>query len=171
MTTAADLYERAKRTRMLILDVDGVLTDGSVLYGPHGEQSVFFHIHDGQGLVALQANQIPIAIISGRQIPAVKYRLTELGIHAIHLGVQDKLAIFESLLVEYQLNADQIAYVGDDVQDIPVMQQVGFAIAVKNAILTVKQLSHWQTTARGGQGAVREVCDLLCAAKKLEYEN
>jgi len=170
MTTAAALYERAKRTRLLILDVDGVLTDGRVLFGPNGEQSVFFNIQDGQGLVSLQKNGLPVAIISGRHITAVKHRLTDLGIKSIHLGIDDKLEVFESLLREYQLNADQVAYVGDDTQDIAVMQQVGFAIAVSNAVPTVKQMSHWQTSARGGHGAVREVCDLLSTAKKLDHD-
>lgn len=155
------IIEKAKHIKLLIIDVDGVLTDGKIFVLPDGESMVAFHVQDGVGIKHLLAMGIIIAVISGRQTTSVRHRLDQLGIQYIFLGVHDKLTPFNRLIIELQLDAKHIAYVGDDTPDIPPMNHVGLSIAVPNAMESVKKIAHYCTHKSGGNGAVREVCDII----------
>lgn len=146
----------------LMLDIDGVLTDGSIFITANGEETKKFHVQDGLGLARLVKLGMPIAVISGRQSPAAQHYLSHLGIEHIYLGQADKCRIFEQLLAQWSLDASQIAYVGDDLPDLPIMTQVGMPISVPNAVPEVKKIAHWITHQPGGHGAVREITDYLC---------
>jgi 3-deoxy-D-manno-octulosonate 8-phosphate phosphatase (KDO 8-P phosphatase) len=159
------LLERARRVRLLVLDVDGVLTDGSLHIGAHGEETKVFHVRDGSGIVAVQRAGITVAIISGRDSPAVTRRAAELGIHHVRQGIRDKRAALEALLDELQLPAEALACVGDDTPDVPMLERAMLAVAVADAHPAARATAHWTTAAAGGHGAVREVCDLLLTAQ------
>jgi 3-deoxy-D-manno-octulosonate 8-phosphate phosphatase (KDO 8-P phosphatase) len=160
-----DILHKAAQIRLVVFDVDGVLTDGRLYLADDGNELKAFHSRDGHGMKMLQNQGIEIAVISGRHSAAVERRMADLGIHHdVYMGIQDKLAAFQELLESRQLHADQVAYVGDDVIDLPVMSRVGLAIAVQDADPFVKRHAHWQTPSRGGRGAVREVCELLLEA-------
>lgn len=157
-----EVLQKAGRIRLFICDVDGVLTDGRILLGE--ESSIAyqaFHVQDGLGLKQLKHNGIEIAIISSRQSEAVAKRANELGVCHIYQGVLDKLTAYLQLLQTISLTDIEVAYCGDDVPDLPVMQRAGLSVAVSNAHWKVKEIATWQTTRGGGEGAVREVCDLL----------
>ncbi len=160
-----DIKERAARIRLAVFDVDGVLTDGRLYYGAGGEELKVFHVHDGQGLKRLQAAGITLAIISGRDSAAVTRRMQDLGIEHVFQGDEQKLPIFERLLKRLDIAAEHCACVGDDLPDLPLLQRAGLAVAVANAQPVIKQAAHHVTTARGGRGAAREVCDLILAAQ------
>lgn len=162
--TPKQLTERARRIRLLLLDVDGVLTDGRLFYDEQGNSMKSFHIHDGHGLVALRKAGVLIGLISGRQSKAVETRAGELKIDIVHQGVHDKLPVYERLLSAHRLSDEQVAYVGDDLPDLPVLNRVGLAVAVASAIPAVRRAAHWVTKNPGGAGAVREVADLLLSA-------
>ncbi len=161
----SQVQARAVKIRLVVFDVDGVLTDGRLYLGDSGEEYKVFHVRDGQGLVMLRDSGVRIAVISGRSSRAVAERMVELGIGYVFQGQADKLEVFEALLNEVGLEPTEVAYVGDDLPDLPVMRQVGLAIAVADAHPWVKQHAHWQTRLPGGQGAVREVCELLMEAQ------
>jgi 3-deoxy-D-manno-octulosonate 8-phosphate phosphatase (KDO 8-P phosphatase) len=156
---------RAAKIRLVIFDVDGVLTDGCLYLSDGGEEYKVFHSRDGQGLVMLRDSGIQIAIISGRSSRAIEERMAEIGIEYVYQGQADKLSVFEALLKRLDLDAYETAYVGDDLPDLPVMQRVGLAIAVADAHKLVQQHAHWQTLQPGGRGAAREVCELLMEAQ------
>lgn len=159
------IFEKAALIRLVVFDVDGVLTDGSIYLGSDGEEYKAFHAHDGLGITMLQSTGVDIAIITARTSTVVTHRMASLGIEHVLQGRTDKLTAFKELNKKLQLNYQQVAYVGDDLIDVPVMLQVGLAIAVANAnALTVKH-AHWQTQASGGQGAAREVCELIMQAQ------
>ncbi len=160
-----DLLAKAAQIQLAIFDVDGVLTDGRLYLGNDGNEFKAFHIRDGQGFRMLLDSGVDIAIISGRRAASVERRLSDLGVRYAYLGVDDKLAAFHHLLARLGLSAEQAAYVGDDLIDLPVMTQVGLAIAVQDADPFVKQHAHWQTPSAGGRGAAREVCELLLEAR------
>ena len=160
-----DVLSKAAQIQLVIFDVDGVLTDGRLYLGNDGNEYKAFHIRDGHGIRMLLDAGVEVAIISGRHAASVERRMTDLGILHAYLGVQDKLAAFNSLLVRLGLTAGQVAYVGDDLIDLPVMGRVGLAIAVRDADPFVQQHAHWQTPSRGGRGAAREVCELLLEAR------
>ena len=159
-----DILHRAAQIRLVIFDVDGVLTDGRLYLADDGNEFKAFHSRDGHGLKMLQNQGVAVAIISGRRSLAVEQRMTDLGISYVYMGVQDKLVAFQDLLQRQGLDAAQVAYVGDDVIDLPVMIRVGLAIAVQDADPFVKRHTHWQTPSPGGRGAAREVCELLLEA-------
>ena len=159
-----DILHRAAQIRLVIFDVDGVLTDGRLYLADDGNEFKAFHSRDGHGLKMLQNQGVAVAIISGRRSLAVERRMADLGINYVYMGVQDKLVAFQDLLQRQGLDAAQVAYVGDDVIDLPVMIRVGLAIAVQDADPFVKRHAHWQTPSPGGRGAVREVCELLLEA-------
>ena len=161
----ADL-ERAARVRLLVLDVDGVLTDGRLYIGPSGEEFKAFHVRDGAGIVALRRAGVAVAIISGRSSAAVEYRAAELGIEHVHQGVADKGRALERLLAELGLDRSAAACVGDDTPDLPLLEAAGFAVAVADAHPAARAAAHWVTSLPGGRGAVREVCDLLLQARR-----
>ena len=159
------VLERARRIRLLVLDVDGVLTDGRLFISPAGEEFKAFHVRDGSGLVAVQRAGVTVAIISGRDSAAVTRRAAELGIGHTRQGVADKGAELAALLRELGIAASETACVGDDTPDLPMLRAAGLAVAVADAHPAAKDAAHWITPSPGGHGAVREVCDLLLSAR------
>lgn len=162
----ATLHERARDIRLVVLDVDGVMTDGRLYISAQGEEIKVFHVRDGSGLVALRAAGIEIAIISGRVSPAVQRRADELGIRHVRQGIADKSAAFAELLGTLGVTADHTACIGDDTPDLPVLRQARLAVAVADAHPAAVAAAHFVTQAKGGHGAVRELCDLLLEARK-----
>ena len=160
-----DVYQQAQAIRLLILDVDGVLTDGRLYFGPKGETLKVFHVRDGHGLKMAQRAGIEVAFVSGRRSDAAYHRAKELGIIRFHEGVRDKVAVMEEILAAMQIEAAQVAAVGDDLVDLPLMGRVGLSVAVADAAPEVLTAAHWVTSLPGGRGAVREVCDLLLKAQ------
>ena len=151
--------------RLLVLDVDGVLTDGSLRYGPEGEQEKVFHVRDGYGIRALAAAGVTVAVISGRESAAVARRCAELGIGEVQQGVADKARALDALLARLKVPARECACVGDDTPDVPLLARAGLAIAVADAHADARRAAHRHTRLGGGAGAVREVCDWLLAAR------
>jgi 3-deoxy-D-manno-octulosonate 8-phosphate phosphatase (KDO 8-P phosphatase) len=167
MTTQATqrATERAKQVRLMIFDVDGVLTDGGLRYGAQGETIKTFHVLDGHGIKLLQQFNVKTAIISARESEIVVQRAKDLGIDWLRQGAQDKRAAFEELLTELGMRAEQCGYMGDDLVDLPVMTRVGFCASVPNAHPEVRTRAHLVTNAAGGHGAAREVCDFILRAQ------
>jgi 3-deoxy-D-manno-octulosonate 8-phosphate phosphatase (KDO 8-P phosphatase) len=159
------LIERARRVRLLVLDVDGVMTDGRLHITAQGEETKVFHVRDGSGIVAVQRAGIAVAIISGRDSAAVIRRASELGIRYVFQGIADKRAALDALLAQLGLTADALACVGDDTPDVPMLERAALAVAVADAHTTARAAAHWTTPSPGGHGAVREVCDLLLSAR------
>ena len=153
--------EKIKQLKLLILDVDGVLTDGRLFFDQQGNEYKCFHARDGHGLKLLKQTGVEIAVISGRSSASVALRMKNLGIEHVYQGHENKRMAFQEILQNLQLSPNQVAHVGDDLLDLPIMTQVGFAIAVQDANFAVKQYADWCTQTLGGQGAVREVCDLI----------
>jgi 3-deoxy-D-manno-octulosonate 8-phosphate phosphatase (KDO 8-P phosphatase) len=156
---------RAGAIRLLVLDVDGVLTDGRLYFGPRGEVLKVFDVRDGYGLVALQRAGVAVAVISGRRSGAVRARCRELKVRHVHQGVADKLAVFERLRARLRLARSVCACVGDDLPDVPLMRAVALAFAVADAHPAVRRAAAVVTRQGGGRGAVREVCDFLLARR------
>ncbi|MBU6510351.1 MAG: HAD family hydrolase, partial [Gammaproteobacteria bacterium] len=161
----AGVNERAARIELAVFDVDGVFTDGRLYYGARGEQLKAFHVRDGHGIKLLLRHGIRVAVISGRRSPAVTQRMRELGIRHVFQGRDDKLPVIQALLRKLKLDWQQVACVGDDVVDLPLLESAGLAIAVADAQPELRTHAHYVTGARGGEGAVREACDLLLAAR------
>ncbi len=162
----SDILERAARVKLAIFDVDGVLTDGKLWYAADGTELKAFYAHDGIGMKRLLANGIEIGVITARSSHIVTERTAELGIAHVYQGQTDKRACFEHLISALKLTADQVCYTGDDIVDLGVMQRVGLVHrAGQRARLRVRERAHWRTQLRGGEGAAREVCDLLLAAQ------
>ena len=160
---------RARQIRLLLLDVDGVLTDGCLYYGNNGEELKSFNIQDGLGIKLLQRNGIKVGIITGRSSALVARRAKELGIDLVVQGREDKLTALEDLLVTHPYQMNEIAFLGDDLPDLAVIRRVGLGVAVANARPIIAEHALWQTTACGGAGAVRELAELLLQAQdKLE---
>lgn len=151
--------------RLLICDVDGVLTDGQITFLPDGTELKFFNTQDGMGLKTLQKAGIKIIWLSGRRAEVVEKRATELGIDQLYQGITDKPPIFKQILDDHQITAQDVAYIGDDTPDAAIMQQVGLAITVANATPDIMEIAHWQTVREGGHGAVREACDYILAQR------
>ncbi len=147
--------------QLLILDVDGVLTDGKVYLSADGDEQKSFYVQDGMGMVNLIRANIPIAIISGRSSGSVTRRMQELGVKHVFQGIENKLPTFEQLIKDLGISAEHVAYVGDDTPDLTIMQHVGYKIAVANAVPEVRSMADWVTQRNGGEGAVREVCDWI----------
>ncbi len=162
---SAEALERARAVRLLVLDVDGVLTDGTVYMGHEGELLKAFHIQDGKGISMLRECGIQTAILTARRSPAIERRAEELRIEHVLQGRQPKWPALEELLGELGLDAREVAYAGDDLVDVPVLRRVGLAAAVANAHPLVRGHSHWQSERPGGCGAVRELCELILSAQ------
>ena len=162
-----DIIEKAKQIELVIFDIDGVMTDGSLFFDNNGDEYKAFNSLDGHGLRMLQECGVRVAVITGRKSELVKHRMNDLGVTLLYQGYRDKIPAFESLLKEVQLEKNQITYVGDDVVDLPVMSQLDFTIAVHNAHPFVKKHAQWVTERSGGHGAVREVCEFILEAKGL----
>lgn len=165
-----DIIEKAKKIKLVIFDIDGVMTDGSLFFGDDGQEYKAFNSFDGHGLRMLQECGVKVAIITGRQSNVVKHRMKDLGVTLLYQGYRDKKPAFEALLKQVDLTREQITYVGDDVVDLPIMSQLDFAIAVQNAHPFVKQHAHWITERPGGRGAARDVCEFILEAKGLLEE-
>ncbi len=162
------LLKRAASIRMLVLDVDGVLTDGSLYFDSKGNEMKAFSIRDGLGLRCLQLCGIELALITGRQSEIVDRRAEQLGIAHVYQGRNDKLDAFIHLLEKTGIDEQQVCYAGDDWIDLPVLERVGLAVTVPEADKIVKDSVHWVTSHSGGKGAVREICNLILAAQGLE---
>ena len=156
---------RAARIRLMIFDVDGILTDGSLHYGPDGEMVKTFNVLDGHGIKLLQQAGIATAIISARQSALVARRASDLGIRHLFQGVHDKRAAFDQLLAHTGIAAEEAGFVGDDVIDLPILLRVGFAASVPNGHAEVRSRVHYVTQASGGGGAARELCDFILRAQ------
>jgi len=159
------IFDKAANIRLVVFDVDGVLTDGSLYVGADGQEYKAFYARDGMGMKMLQATGVIIGIITAKDSPVVTFRMQELGIKHVYQGQLDKLEAFHNLCDQLQLEPQQVAYVGDDINDIPVMLRVGLAIAVADAHFLVAKHAHWQTKFMGGRGAAREVCELIMQAQ------
>ncbi len=159
------LADRLKNIKMLLLDVDGVLTDGSIIYTSNGAELKIFNAHDGYGITKAIESGIRVGIITGRSSEAVERRAKELGIVDLYQGSVDKMTPYKELKEAYSLRDGEIAYIGDDMFDIPLLSEVGFSAAPTSARREVKRVVHYVTKASGGNGAVREVIDLILAAR------
>jgi 3-deoxy-D-manno-octulosonate 8-phosphate phosphatase (KDO 8-P phosphatase) len=165
LTSPEKVMTQARLIRLLILDVDGVLTDGRLYFDAKGETLKVFHVRDGHGIKMAQRGGLEVALVSGRRSDAAFHRARELGISRFYEGVRDKTAILEELLAALNLHPREVAAVGDDLVDLPLFHRVGLAVAVADAVPEVRAAAHWVTTLPGGQGAVREACDLLLKAR------
>jgi 3-deoxy-D-manno-octulosonate 8-phosphate phosphatase (KDO 8-P phosphatase) len=160
-----DINQRARAVRMIVFDVDGVLTDGSLFYDNQGQEYKAFNSRDGHGIKMLRASGVQTGIITGRTSQIVLHRARNLGIEHIYQGAEDKLEALQNLLQETGLTPDQIAYMGDDVVDLPVLNRCGLAVTVPDAPDEVKARSHVVTLASAGRGAAREVCEFIMRAQ------
>ncbi len=146
---------------LLVLDVDGVLTDGRIVYGPRGGEIKRFSVRDGQGVKYWLRAGHQAAIMSGRASAAVRRRAEEIGVQAVYENAKDKLPVFEKVLKRFRRTPERVCYVGDDLPDLPVMARVGFAVAPADAVAEVRRAAHYVTRRRGGAGAVRETVELI----------
>ena len=160
-----DILKRAAGIKLVIFDVDGVLTDGSLFLGDDGQEYKAFHSRDGLGMKMLQATGVEIGIITARSSRVVSTRMESLGIKYVYQGNLKKIAAFEDFKQKLMLQNAQIAFVGDDLVDLPIMRQVGLAVCVQDGHRFVKQHAHWETPSPGGRGAAREVCELVMEAQ------
>jgi 3-deoxy-D-manno-octulosonate 8-phosphate phosphatase (KDO 8-P phosphatase) len=160
-----EVWQRAQGIRLLLLDVDGVLTDGQLFFDAKGEALKVFHVRDGHGLKMAQRAGLEVALLSGRRSDAAFHRARELGITRFFEGLRDKVAVLEELMAALQLSPREAAMVADDLVDLPVLTRVGLAVAVADAVPEVKAAAHWVTSLPGGRGAVRQVTDLLLKAR------
>lgn len=159
------IVEKAKHIRLLILDVDGVLTSGHLCYGSQGDEYKNFHVHDGLGILLIQQAGIKVAIISAKKSAALELRIKDLNIQYAYLGQEKKRPAYEKLKQQLQLADHEIAYIGDDLPDLPLLCRVGLAITVPDAPQIIRQYADWTTAHLGGKGAVREVCELIMQAQ------
>jgi len=157
--------EKARAVRLLVLDVDGVMTDGHLYFSAQGESLKVFNILDGQGIKLLRESGVEVAIITGRRSTALEKRANDLGIRHLYQGREDKLNALDELLAELHLQYNQVAHLGDDLPDLPVIRRVGLGMAVANAYDLVKTQADWCARRHGGDGAVREACDFIMAAQ------
>jgi 3-deoxy-D-manno-octulosonate 8-phosphate phosphatase (KDO 8-P phosphatase) len=157
---------RAARIRLLVLDVDGVLTDGSLWYGPSGEETKVFHVRDGLAMVAAIQAGLALAVISGRASAAVTRRMAELGVAEVHQGVKDKGAVIEALLSRLGLRASEVAAMGDDLPDLDLLKRAGLRLAPADAVAEVRRRADWTSRRPGGHGAVREAVEMLLKARR-----
>lgn len=160
-----NVLERAAAVRLMVFDVDGVLTDGSLYYGENGEVLKRFHALDGHGLRLLMEGGLTVALVTGRSGPIVSRRAAELGIADVMQGIRNKGAAVAELAQRHNIDLTHTGFMGDDIIDLPAMQRVGFAASVPNAPGYVAQAAHWVASVPGGTGAVRECCDILLAAQ------
>jgi 3-deoxy-D-manno-octulosonate 8-phosphate phosphatase (KDO 8-P phosphatase) len=165
LLTQAELQQRAANIRLLVLDVDGVLTDGRLYFSAEGESLKVFDVRDGSGMVQLRKAGITLAIISGRDSTMVSTRMKELGVLHVKQGSRDKDADLRALLNELQLTVAQVACVGDDTPDLPMFNIAHLTFAPADAHASMRAVAHYVTQAKGGEGAVREVCDLILQAQ------
>ncbi len=160
-----ELHTRVKKIRLLVLDVDGVLSDGKIYFSSSGEEMKCFNTLDGQGLKILRNSGVEVAIITGRTSTIVEKRAQDLSISLLMQGREDKFDALEEMLEGFPCKLDEIAFMGDDLPDLRVMTRVGLSLCVSNAHQEVAKRSHWQSSLGGGNGAVRQACDLIMDAQ------
>lgn len=165
MTEWADIERRAAHVKLLLMDCDGVLTDGRITLTADGDEQKSFHVRDGHGLVLLHRAGLESGIISGRTSSLVERRARELGIRYVRQGTHDKIKDFDSLLAEAGFTESEVAFIGDDVTDIPLMQRSELAVAVSDAVPETLRAAHYVTQLPGGFGAVREVTEIILKAQ------
>jgi len=158
--------EKLKKIRMLMLDIDGVMTDGRIIMDDEGRELKNFNVRDGHGLKVMQRYGIKVAIITGRQSNLVRHRAKDLDIKDVYQKVFNKKEVFEKILKKHKLSPDETAFIGDDIVDIPVLNRVGFSVAVADAVDVVKKQVDYITSHKGGKGAVREVCEMILKAQE-----
>ena len=161
------MKEKASRIKLFLMDVDGVLTDGRIILDNTGNEWKFFDVRDGHGIVLLHRIGVETGIITGRTSRVVMRRAQELGIKHVYQGIHNKLETYELIKERLNVSDEEVAYIGDDVVDIPILKRVGFAIAVNDAHEDVKRFAHYITKASGGRGAVREAAEYIIKAKGL----
>jgi 3-deoxy-D-manno-octulosonate 8-phosphate phosphatase (KDO 8-P phosphatase) len=165
MLSGAALRKRAAKIRCLFLDIDGVLTDGKLYLGPNGEELKTNYVRDGLGIKLLIKAGVQVAAISGRPSEPMRQRLAYLGVTQVVLDNENKLPVYEQMCAQLGLKDEQCAAMGDDVTDVPVMNRVALALTVADAHASARKAAHWISRYPGGQGAVREACDLILAAQ------
>jgi 3-deoxy-D-manno-octulosonate 8-phosphate phosphatase (KDO 8-P phosphatase) len=158
--------EKASRIRLLVLDVDGVLTDGVLVYGASGEETKRFHVRDGLAIQQARRAGVEVAIVSGRASAAVTRRMSELGVVEVHQGVGDKESLLRGLLARLEVKSAETAVMGDDLPDLPLMRIAGLAMAPADAVPEVRQAAGWVSRSAGGHGAVREAVEMLLRSRK-----
>ncbi len=163
---STEVIERAKKIKLLLMDCDGVLTDGRLYFGSAGEELKVFHVRDGQGLVDWHKADFRSGVITGRNSPILEMRMKQLGVEFVWQGRKEKVSAFREILEAAKANPDEVAFIGDDTPDAEVFQHAGFAVAVADALDAVKNAAHYVTQREGGRGAVREVIEMILAAKK-----
>ena len=156
-----ELINKAKKIKAFVSDVDGVMTDGSIIYDEDGKEYKVFNAKDGQGVVNLKNAGILTAVITARQNGTIQHRFENLGITKIYQGQKDKRAAFQSFLDEFKITADEVAYIGDDLPDICILEQAAIAACPNDAVDEVKKICNFICTKNGGRGAVRELCDFI----------
>lgn len=156
-----EIIEKVKRVKLLILDIDGVMTDGRIIYSIYGDELKFFDVQDGFGITLLNRAGIKSAIITAKKSRIVKLRARDMKVARVYQGFSDKLAAFNKILKCFKVVPEDVCFIGDDLIDMPVLKRAGFAVAVPNAVEEVKKNAHYTTSKMGGRGAVREICDLI----------
>lgn len=159
--TDLNLDERLRRVKLIATDLDGVLTDGTIYYGDHGDEIKGFHIQDGQGIVLAQRAKIRTVIITGRKSKVNERRARDLKVDRLIQDCHDKGRMFEKICAKYRIPVEEAAYVGDDLLDLAPMRKAGLAVAVRNAVAEIRSAAHYVTERQGGEGAVREVIDMI----------
>ena len=159
------IKQRAKRVKMLILDIDGVMTDGRIIYDSKGNELKCFNVMDGAGLVLLNQTKIKVVLITAKGCGAVLRRARDIRAVEVKQNAVDKLTVFNQVLKKYSLNNKDICFIGDDLVDMPVMRRAGLAVAVRNACAEVKKVAHYITKKEGGKGAVREIIEIILRAQ------
>jgi len=157
--------QQLKSIKILILDVDGVLTDGRVIYTDSGEEIKRFDVRDGHGLKLLMRSGIEVILLTGRESKVVLHRARDLGIEHVYQKALNKIEVYKTIIAQRNLEDKEVGFVGDDLVDLPVLRKVGFSAAVPDAVPEVKEIVDYITTKKGGEGAVREICELLLKAQ------
>lgn len=160
-----NIAERARKIKLLLLDVDGVLTDGRIVYGKYGDELKNFDVNDGLGIILLKRADFKCVIVTAKGSPVVNKRAKELKIDRVYSDFHYKIKALGAIKRKFKVREEEICFVGDDIIDIPILKRAGLSIAVPNALDEVKQVSHYVTKKAGGRGAVREVCELLLKAQ------
>lgn len=167
-TNKQTLFTKAQSISLVITDIDGVLTNGQIYYTNQGETFTGFNIQDGMGIRLLIKNGISVAVLTGRKNPAVTHRMRELGVQHVYQGLSDKMSTYETLLKTLKLTDTEVAYIGDDLPDLPVLKRVGLSVSPADGNSRITQMVHWVTKAKGGRGAFRELADLIIEAKNID---
>jgi len=160
-----ELKNNAKKVKLLLLDVDGVLTDGRIIYDSRGHDMKFFDVHDGMGVHLLKKAGVPAILITAKGSRAIKPRARDMQVDAVYENISPKTAVLDKILAKYKVSSDEVCFVGDDLVDLCLMKRVGFPVAVFNACADIKQAASYITLREGGRGAVREVAELILKAK------